>query len=60
MKCCVTQKWMHVACVGKKIQTFMESNTNDIGQIDKKEWCNSTMCCYLSTLKTLNKINNDF
>jgi hypothetical protein len=51
---------MHVACVGKKIQTFMESNTNDIGQIDKKEWCNSTMCCYLSTLKTLNKINNDF
>jgi hypothetical protein len=48
---------MHVACVEKKNQIFMESNTNDIRQIDKKEWCNSAMCCYLSIL---NKTNNDF
>ncbi len=60
MKCCVTPK-MDACCYnGKKIQIFMENNTNDIGQIDKKEWCSLAMCCYLSILKTLNKINNDF
>jgi hypothetical protein len=52
-------KWMHVACVGKKNQIFMEINTSDIGRINKKEWCNSAMCCYISILKTLNKISND-
>jgi hypothetical protein len=50
---------MHVACVGKKIQIFMEGNTIDIVWIDKKEWCNLAMCCYLSILRTLNKISID-